>query len=410
MRATIYVGLVAESVRAILRHRVRSALTALGIAIGIASVVWVVAIGQAGSSQAEHLLADLGDNLVWVEAGSRNVAGVRTGTRGTNTLTIEDANAIVREVDQIERMSPQIDGKVTVVSATSNWNTTYRGVSPAYFAIKKWSIASGEQFGDEDVERSRNVCAIGETVRVRLFGDVSPLGQMIRVNGAPFEVIAVLAPKGQSGTGQDQDDTIILPWTTTIRTIRPRNQTWLDDILLSAKSPEAVAPAASRIQELMRQRHRIAPEQEDDFNIRHPEELIKAQLQATETFALLLIVIASVSLLVGGIGIMNVMLASVTERTKEIGVRLAVGAKPHAVRFQFLSEAIVLCSFGGTAGIVASLAGSFLIQRSLGWPLSISPSALVVALLVSIGVGTIFGYFPARRASSMDPIEALKSE
>ena len=327
MRLFLYFVLTGEAARALSRHRVRSSLTALGIAIGIAAVVWVVAIGQAGSARAQKLLEDLGDNLVWVEAGSRNVAGVRTGNRGTNTLTMDDALAIEREVDVVDKMSPNIDGKVTTVSATSNWNTSYRGVTRPYFAIKRWSMAAGDTFSDSDVERARNVCVLGESVRVRLFGDVPAVGQLIRVNGQPFEVVGVLAPKGQSGTGQDQDDTIILPYTTAQRKIRPAMQTWLDDVLVSADSPESVSTAANQIQELMRQRHRIGADQDDDFNIRHPEELIKAQLSASETFALLLIVIASVSLVVGGIGIMNVMLASVTERTKEIGVRLAIGGE-----------------------------------------------------------------------------------
>lgn len=403
-------ALLDQAARALIRHKTRSALTALGIAIGIAAVVWVVAIGEAGTARAELLLQDLGDNLVWVEAGSRNVAGVRTGTHGTTSLTLDDAEAIAREIQRLHRVSPQVDGSIQAVSSHSNWATRFRGIAPDYLAIKRWRVAEGAAFTDEDVDRARNVCLLGQTVRERLFGADDPIGQMIRITGQPFEVVGLLAPKGQSQTGQDQDDTVMLPHTTAQRKLRAPRAPWVDDVVCSAVSPEAVAPASIEITQLMRQRHHIGPEQEDDFNIRHPEEVIKAQLEASRTLAALLITLASVSLLVGGIGIMNVMLASVTERTREIGVRLAVGATAGAVTSQFLAEAVLLCVFGGAVGVAMSVAGASAIGGALGWPLTIPAEALAIAMAFSVIVGVIFGLLPARRAARLDPIAALRAD
>jgi putative ABC transport system permease protein len=402
--------LFAQAVRGLSRHKTRSALNALGIAIGIASVVWVIAIGEAGSARAEAQLHALGDNLVWVEAGSRNVNGVRTGAYGMRSLTMEDAQAILREVPAIRRVSPQVDGSVGVASQTRNWTTHYRGVSPEFLEIKRYALAAGAVFTDEDVERGSNVCLLGQTVHEQLFGEVNGQGRIIRVAGQPFEVVGVLAPKGQSATGQDQDDTILLPYTTAMKKIRGGGQTWLDDVLCSAFSPQAAREAAKDIASLMRQRHRIQPDEEDDFNLRHPEELINAQIQASATLEALLVSIASVSLLVGGIGVMNVMLASVVERTREIGVRLAVGAPEFAVQAQFLAEAVLLTACGGTIGVVVSLGGSSVIARLLGWPLPIPGLALAVAVAFSIGTGMVFGFVPARRASRLDPIVALHGD
>ena len=406
MIATLFV----QAARALARHKTRSALNALGITIGVAAVVWVMAIGKAGSARAEAQLHSLGDNLVWVEAGSRNVNGLRSGTFGMRSLKMDDAQAILREVPTIRRVSPQVDGSVGVAWQTKNWTTHYRGVSPDYLEIKRFTIALGSAFSDEDVQRKSNVCLLGQTVREQLFGDVRPEGQVIRVAGQPFEVVGVLAPKGQSATGQDQDDTILVPYTTAMKKIRGGGETWLDDVLCSAISAQASRDATSAIAALMRQRHRIQPDQDDDFNIRHPEEVINAQIQASATLEALLVSIGSVSLLVGGIGVMNVMLASVVERTKEIGIRLAVGAPGWAIEAQFLVEAALLTALGGAAGIGLSVAGSSLIARILGWPLAIPMQSVLVATVFSIGTGLVFGYFPARRAAGLDPIEALHKE
>jgi putative ABC transport system permease protein len=398
-----------EAFRALGRHKVRSALTTLGITIGIAAVVWVVAIGQAGSERTEAQLQSLGDNLIWVEAGSRNRNGVRTGTRGMNTLTLEDGEAILREIPTIKSMSPNVDGRLVAVWGNRNWTTSYRGVTASYFGIKRWRLRAGEFFGPEDDTAGASVCVIGQTVREQLFGDDNPIGQTIRIGTQLFRVVGVLAPKGQTPTGQDQDDTIIMPYKAAVRRIKGAAVSWLDDILLSAVSPDAVDPSAAAIVALMRQRHRLA-DADDDFNIRRPQDVINAQIEASHTLALLLISVASVSLLVGGVGIMNVMLASVLERTREIGLRLAVGAPDWAVHAQFLGEAVLLSVTGGVCGILVSLAGSYLFERTVEWQLALSAQAIALALGFSIAVGVFFGFYPARRAARMDPIDALRHE
>jgi putative ABC transport system permease protein len=402
--------LFGQAARALVRHKGRSALTMLGIAIAIAAVVWVVALGRESASRYAALLEGLGDNLVWVEAGARNAAGVRTGAKTATTLTLGDMEAIAREVPLVEKVSPQIDGTVQLVSARSNWTTRSRGISAAYLPIKRFDVARGGVWTDEDLATARNVLVMGETVRKQLFAEDDAVGQVVRVNGQPFTIVGLLAPKGQSAMGQDQDDVVMVPYTTAIKKLRPLGMAWVDDIVCSAVSPEAVVPAAAVITSVTRQRHRIGPSQDDDFNIRHPEDVVNAQLEASETFSRLLIAVASVSLLVGGIGIMNVMLASVTERTREIGVRLAVGATPGAVMLQFLTEALLLSIAGGAAGFGASVAGASLIGRVVGWSLSIPLEAVAVALFVSSSVGVFFGFVPARRAAALDPIEALRTE
>jgi putative ABC transport system permease protein len=406
----VLIVLVFGAVRAVLRHKMRSGLTSLGLTIGVAAVVWVVAIGRAGSARAEAQLHDLGDNLVWVEAGSRAVNGMRTGPRGTDTLTVGDMEAIRAGVPLIKSVSPNIDGTVFVIHGSHNWTTRYRGVSGDYLDIKRWQIAEGARFTEDEENRAANVVLIGATVKAQLFGEEHAVGETIRVGLQPYEVVGVLAAKGQSGSGQDQDDTVMFPFRTALRKLHPKSVTWLDDILCSAESPEAVEPAVAQIQEILRQRHHIGPGEDDDFNIRRPEEVIKAQLQTSQTFSLLLTCIASVALLVGGVGVMNVMLASVAERTREVGVRLAVGATPFAVQLQFLIEAVVLCLFGGMAGVALSIVGEYVLQRILKWPLSVAPEALVLAVSFSAAVGVVFGFYPAWRASQLDPIEALRRD
>lgn len=397
--------------RALARHKGRTALTTLGIAIAVAAVAWVVALGHESAARYADLLTGLGDNLVWVEAGARNVAGVRTGTKTANTLTVGDMEAIRREVTLVNRISPQVDGTVQLVSETSsNWTTRSRGVAPDYLAIKRFAVASGALFTSEDVAGARNVILLGETVRRQLYGLEDPIGRIVRVNGQPHEVVGVLAPKGQSATGQDQDDAVMVPYTTALKKQRAPGIVWVDDIVCSATDAAAVKPAAAEITALMRERHRIAPGADDDFNIRHPEEVVNAQLESSKTFSTLLLAVASVALLVGGIGIMNVMLASVTERTREIGLRIALGATPAAILLQFLAEAVILSALGGAFGVVLSIAGASAIGRTLGWTLSIPFDAVALALAISALTGIVFGLLPARGASQLDPITALRSE
>lgn len=400
----------AESVRALGRHKLRTALASLGIMFGVAAVIWVVAIGQAGAERSQAELQKLGDNFLWVEAGSRNINGVRTGTHGTTTLTPEDAEAIRGQLPLIKSCSENVDGSVHVVYGNRNWGTHYRGVSSEYMDIKRWRMAEGSFFGNEQVSQVESVVVLGQTVRDELFGPVPSVGQVIRVNNFLFRVIGVLAPKGQSPSGQDQDDTIMVPWRTAQGKIQGRYYTYLDDILCSAVSIDAVEKAIDDVRELLRQRHRIGPGDEDDFNIRRPDEALKAQVKAAEALELMLITLASIALAVGGVGIMNVMLASVAQRTKEIGLRVAVGATQSAVQLQFLGEAVMLSVIGGLGGLGLSILGSTLVERLLGWPISTPWQAVGIAVLSSTAIGVAFGFFPAWRASRLDPIAALRSD
>jgi putative ABC transport system permease protein len=351
---------------------------------------------------------NLGDNFVWIEEGGRAVNGVRTGSHGENTLTLADVTAIKKQIPDIKAVSPNVDGSVQVVYGNQNWFTRYRGVSPEYFDIKRWDVEQGAAFTEDDVENAANVCVIGRTVRSQLFGAENPIGKVIRLGTLPFQVVATLEPKGLSLSGQDQDDTILMPYTVVQKKIK--GNVWLDDILCSAVSQDVVKLAGQEAGALLRDRHHLRPDQPDDFNIRNPEDIIQAQLAASRTLTILLVTIASISLLVGGIGIMNVMLVSVTERTREIGVRVAVGATEGAIRLQFLGESVMLSLVGGTVGVVLGIVGTYVAGKTLDWPMKLSPQAVVIAGVFSIAVGVFFGYYPARKASLLDPIEALRSE
>jgi putative ABC transport system permease protein len=403
-----YLAILASSVWALLRNKMRSVLTVLGITIGIAAVICVVAIGKAGQARVEQQLNNLGDNFVWIEAGGRAVNGVRTGARGTKSLTLGDAVAIKTQIPLIKSVSPNVDASTQIVYGNQNWFCTFRGVSPEYFDIKRWRIAEGAAFTQDDVDRAAAVCVLGRTVRDNLFGPENPIGKVVRVKTMPCKVVATLAPKGLSVSGQDQDDGIMLPYTTAQKKLM--GITWLDDILCSAVSPDVVKLAGQQAAALLRDRHHLRPEQDDDFNIRNPEDIIQAQLEASRTLTLLLVAIASISLVVGGIGIMNVMLVSVTERTREIGVRVSVGATEEAIQIQFLAESVMLSLVGGAAGVIVGIVASFFVGRTLDWPMELSAKAVLLAALFSIAVGVFFGYYPARKASLMDPIEALRYE
>ena len=401
---------VVEAARALSRNLVRSGLAMLGIAVAVAIVITVVALGRASIEAAESELDKLGDNLVWVEAGSRNVGGARTGTHGMTTLTVRDAEAIRAEIPLIRDVSENVDGGFTVIYGDHNWRTRWRGVAPVYQRIKRWDLAAGAFFDDDQTERSVRVMVIGETVRRELFGGIDPIGETVRVGDIGFEVIGVLAPKGQSPTGQDQDDTVMMPWTTAMKRIVGKDQTWLDDILCSARSPDAVKPATAQIAELLRQRHHIEPGREDDFNIRHPEELLQARIKTSNTLRLLLLGLASIAMIVGGIGVMNVMLASVSQRITEIGLRCAVGARPSAIQLQFLGEAVVLALVGGGLGVALAEISALVFEGKLGWRLAMSPEISAVAVVASLAVGVVFGLYPAVRAARVDPIVALRTE
>jgi putative ABC transport system permease protein len=295
-----------------------------------------------------------------------------------------------------------------VIYGNQNWFTRFRGVSPEYFDIKRWFVDQGAIFSQDDVDRAAEVCAIGRTVREQLFGVEDPIGKVMRVKDVPCKIIATLLPKGLSVSGQDEDDVIVLPYTTAQKKIK--GITWLDDVLCSAVSQSAVKIAGQEVAAVLRDRHHLRAEEDDDFNIRNPEDIIQAQLEASRTLTILLIAIASISLLVGGIGIMNVMLVSVTERTREIGVRVAVGATEGAIQLQFLGESVMLSLVGGAAGVLFGIVGSYLVGQTLKWPMQMSAESVVIAAIFSIAVGVFFGYYPARKASLLDPIEALRYE
>jgi putative ABC transport system permease protein len=403
-----YAALFQSAIVTLLRNKMRSALTVLGITIGIAAVICVVAIGKAGQARVEQQLNNLGDNFVWIEAGGRSVNGVRTGTHDTKTLVLADAIAIKNQVSLIKSVSPHVNDPAQVVYGNQNWHSMYRGVAPEYFDIKRWYVEQGAIFSQDDVDRGADVCAIGRTVREQLFGVEDPIGKVIRLNNLPCKVVATLHPKGLSLDGRDQDDTILLPYTTAQKKLK--GITWLDDILCSAVSQEAVKMAGQEATAVLRDRHHLRPEEEDDFNIRNPEDIIQAQLDSSKTLTVLLIAIASVSLIVGGIGIMNVMLVSVTERTREIGVRVAVGATEEAIQLQFLGEAVVLSLAGGAAGVLFGVLGSYLVGQTLHWQTQMSLESVAVAAVFAIAVGVFFGYYPARKASLLNPIEALRYE
>ena len=403
-----FATILREALQALVRNRVRSLLTMLGIVMGVGSFICVVAVGNAGSGRVEEQLRNVGDNLIWVEAGSRARSGVRIGARGIKTLTAGDSQAVVRQVPGVKSASPNVDGRIQVVYGNLNWSTRYRGVSPEYFEIRKWDVRLGGAFTEDDMERNAAVCVLGQTVAASLFGDEDPIGKTINISAVPFKVIGVLQGKGFSANGFDQDDFVLMPLTTAQKRIT--GVQWLDDIFFSATSREDIPEAARQITALLRERHHLHAGDDDDFNIRTPEELIRAQLAAANVFTLLLGSAASLSLLVGGIGIMNIMLISVTERTREIGIRLAVGATERDIRRQFLSEAVVMSLIGGALGVLAGVLGTFLLENTLHWQMQLSSRIMLIAGLFSAGVGIFFGYYPARRAARLDPIESLRYE
>jgi putative ABC transport system permease protein len=396
------------ALRALGRNKMRTTLTMLGMIIGVGAVICTVAIGEGASNQVQEQIRNIGDNMIWIEAGGRNLNGVRTGTRGTKSLTLGDAKAVEQQVPLVFNVSPHVDTGVQVVYENQNWFTWVRGVSPKYLDVRRWRVAAGGAFFQHDVDFAANVCLLGQTVVENLFGEEDPVGKTIRVKNLPCRVVGVLEPKGQSAFGQDQDDVLIMPFTTVQRKIKGID--WLDDIMCSATTPEAIAPAEKQITALLRERHHLRSDEEDDFNLRHPADIAQTRVEAQRIMTILLASIASISLVVGGIGIMNIMLVSVTERTREIGVRMAVGATEQDVQRQFLSEATVLSLMGGAVGVLAGIAGSVAITNMLRWPTRIRPEALGVAVLFSAAVGIFFGYYPARKAALLDPIEALRYE
>jgi putative ABC transport system permease protein len=381
----------------------------LGIIIGVGAVIAMVSVGQGAQQQAQQQIAAMGSNILFVGSGTVTRGGMRMGSGATKTLIYDDMTAILRESPAVKAAAPGSQSSAQVVYGNDNWATQINGTEPQYFDIRTWPFQEGSSFSQNDVDMAANVAVIGETVRKNLFGATDPVGETIRISNLPFKVVGVLVPKGTSAAmGQDQDDVIIVPITTLQKKIT--GQDWLRWIMVSAISREASYTAQQQITSLLRDRHRIRSGQDDDFMVRNLADVADLADQQARLFTVLLASIASISLIVGGIGIMNIMLVSVTERTREIGIRMAIGATEGDVQQQFLIEAIVLSLAGGAIGIMSGVGASYLITQTLGWPVLVSPMAIVAAVVFSMAVGIFFGFYPARKAARMDPIEALRYE
>ena len=399
--------------RALTMNKVRSALTMLGIVIGVASVIATVAIGSGATQRIQDQIASIGSNIIIITPGSTSSSGVRLGSGNAVTLSESDARDIPAQCPDVELAAPYVRGSAQVVSADGNWATIIYGVTPDYLTIRQLSVADGAEFTQQDVDSANKVAVLGKTPADNLFGGTDPIGQTIRLKNVPFTVVGVLTPKGQSAQGQDQDDVILLPISSAKRDVIGRksaNADAVDTIMMQAKSPAVIQAAQDEAQALMRQRHHLQASEDDDFSIRNLQELFAAQEASASIMAIMLAAIASVSLVVGGIGIMNIMLISVRERTREIGLRQAIGAKTRDVLTQFLVEAVALSIVGGIAGIVVGIGASALISRLAGWTTAVGWGAVALAVLFSALVGIGFGYYPARKAAFLDPIEALRSE
>jgi putative ABC transport system permease protein len=394
------------ALRALGRNKLRSFLTMLGIIIGVGAVIAMLAIGSGAQKQVLDRFSAMGTNLLIVMPGERGSHGVMTGSQ--QNLTLEDAQAIVREIPTIGLWTPGVRGRAQLIAGNSNWNSSIEGGNEDFLAVRNFAIAEGANFTARDVLVAEKVCLLGATVATTLFPDQDPIGQVIRVRNMPFRVLGVLAAKGQGQWGQDQDDFVVAPWTTVQKKLLGIN--YIHQVSFTARTSELVEPTAVAITRLMRVRHRSPGPEQDDFSVRTVEEMAATRVHMASTMHGLLMSVASVSLLVGGIGIMNIMLVSVTERTREIGVRMAVGAKTGDVLKQFLAEAVALSLVGGLAGIVLGIGVSEAITKSLGWPVLITGSSIAIAFAFSAAVGIFFGWYPARKAANLDPIEALRYE
>jgi putative ABC transport system permease protein len=397
------------ALRAIQRNKVRSALTALGVIIGVASVIAMIALSTGASSAIDEQIQSQGTNVIYLSAGSAGGRGtVRGGAGSSSSLTMDDALAVTQQIPTIARWTPVVRTRVQVIFGAQNWSTSVEGGGEDYLTVRNWPVVSGEPFTGREIQSAEKVCLLGSTVAKTLFPDDDPVGQVIRVRNMPFRVMGVLGSKGQGQFGQDQDDIVLMPYTTAQKKLL--GITYINQVIVSATSEDAVEATAQAMTRIMRERHRVAEGGDDDFMVRTIEELAATRVQMAQTMTGLLMSVASVSLLVGGIGIMNIMLVSVTERTREIGLRMAVGARTRDILSQFLVEAVALSVAGGAIGILVGVLISGLLTSLLGWPTSISPASIGIAFLFAGAVGVFFGYYPARRAASLDPIDALRYE
>jgi len=396
------------ALRALARNKLRAFLTMLGIIIGVGAVIAMVAIGEGAKATIRAQIASLGTNVLVILPGSANQGGVRFGSGAVRTLVDADAKAIARELPAVAFTSPLVRRQEQVIAGNLNWATLVQGVAPEVQQIRDWDLADGRFLHEGDVDSAAKVAVIGETVARQLFGNDTPTDEVIRIRNIPFRIVGVLSRKGQSSQGADQDDTVMIPYTTMQK--RLMRITWVQTILVKAVSAERVEEAEEQITILLRQRHRIGPERDDDFNVRNLSDIAEAASTTARVMGILLGSVASISLLVGGIGIMNIMLVSVTERTREIGIRMAVGARSRDIMLQFLVEAVVMAATGGLIGILLGIGSSELLKKWAQWPTLIDPGIVAIAFFFSGAVGVFFGFYPAQKAANLDPIDALRYE
>jgi putative ABC transport system permease protein len=399
------------ALRALRVNKMRSSLTMLGIIIGVGAVITMLAVGTGASEKIAQQISSMGSNLIMILPGSTTSGGIRMGAGTQPTLTLGDAEAIQRECPSVSSVAPVLNGTAQVVYGSLNWSTVVNGTTTEMLDVRDWPLAAGRSFTSDDIRNAAKVCILGRTVVNNLFGDADPIGQIIRIKKLPFTVVGILETKGQSPTGQDQDDVIYVPVTAAQKKLfGTAFPGMVRTIMVKAKSTDALESAEREITDLLRQRHHIGARQDNDFTVRNLTQMMQAAEQSSQVMTLLLGAIASVSLIVGGIGIMNIMLVSVTERTREIGIRMAVGAKTWDIRLQFLMEAVTLSLIGGIAGIVIGVTGSKILTMIAEWPTIVSPLSLILAFSFSGLVGIFFGFYPAFKASLLSPIDALRYE
>ena len=399
------------AVRALRVNTMRALLTMLGIIIGIAAVIAMVAIGAGASKMISDQISSIGSNLLLVIPGSMTSGGMRSGTGSAQTLTYDDAKAIKAECPAVAEVAPVVRGSGQVVYGNQNWSTVLNGVTPEMVVVRDWALVSGRNISQSDVDGATKNCLLGQTVADNLFGATDPIGKVVRIKKIPFTVIGLLERKGQSPNGQDQDDVIYLPLRTAQRKLLGSQfPNVVGAMMIQAKGADVLKKAEDEVTSLLNQRHRVGPSREVDYSIRNLSEILAVAEQSSKVMSLLLGAVASISLLVGGIGIMNIMLVSVTERTREIGIRIAIGAKRRDILLQFLTEAVLLTSCGGIVGMLLGVGGARLVASLIGWPTLVSVDTIVIAFVFSAGVGVFFGFYPARKAASLNPIEALRYE
>jgi len=399
------------ALRALRTNKMRSFLTMLGIIIGIAAVIAMMAVGSGARHVISQQIASIGSNIILVLPGSTTSGGLRTGSGGAQTLTSDDVKAIMAECPSVDIAAPTVRSSGLIVYGNMNWSTVIMGTTPEMFAIREWGIDAGRSIEQQDVDSAAKVCLLGQTVAENLFGSDDPIGKIIRIKKVPFTVIGLLDRKGQSPQGQDQDDAVYMPLRTAQRNIvRAQKPNMVGAVMVKAKSEELLGKAEAEMNSLLNQRHRITNGKEPDFSTRNLSEILAVAEQSSKAMSLLLGAVASISLIVGGIGIMNIMLVSVTERTREIGIRMAIGARRNDILLQFLTEAVLLTMIGGITGIILGAGGATVVSNLLSWPTLISIESISIAFFFSAVIGIFFGFYPARKAASLNPIDALRYE